>query len=101
MKKIYKFTLAVQDIQLIPLPEKHKILCAQVQGNKICLWAEVEVAKMGKPDDVHDKTPIIAKPIYMFGTGSGPYFYRGDSIEDNMRYISTVQLNGYVWHIYE
>lgn len=41
MKVIYKYQLQLCVIQSIQIPEEAKILCVQMQGGVICLWAEV------------------------------------------------------------
>lgn len=86
MNMIYKYELQIDDMQVIEMPKGSEILTAQVQNNKVCLWAMV--------DPVTSKTE--GRKIRMIGTGN--------PVEDsNLKYISTVQMvNGLVvWHIFE
>lgn len=43
MKKvIWKYELAVTDLQTISMPPGAEILCVQTQNNKPCIWAMVQ-----------------------------------------------------------
>ena len=81
MKKIYKYTLDRSVRCVLDMPMDSRVLCVQMQGGEICLWAEVD--------------PAFAKfeRVYcVIGTG------RECPVGN---YIGTVQENGFVWHIYE
>ncbi|MFA6060806.1 MAG: hypothetical protein WC756_21595 [Taibaiella sp.] len=85
MKKIFKYKLDVVQNQSISIPKNAKILCAQVQGINLNIWAIVN------DDDVKEE-----RKISIYGTGH-------DMTENPGHYISTVQLNNgaYVFHIFE
>lgn len=83
MDTIYKYPLQITDVQRVLMPSGAKILCAQVQGDQVCLWAEVDTEKETEP-----------RIIMIVGTGD-PWR------SDYYTYIGTVQLQGYVWHVYE
>lgn len=89
MKTIYKYELEIKDEQSIELPIEHKILTVQTQNGKIVLWAVV--------DTFYEEN--TKRNFKIFGTGN-----RADELElflgGDMEYISTVQLNGFVWHIF-
>jgi hypothetical protein len=42
MKKVFKFMLLVQDMQVLTLPKDAQILTVHVQQGDICLWALVD-----------------------------------------------------------
>ena len=73
-------------MQILDLPKEAKILTAQIQVDKLCLWALVD------PEE-----KIESRVIQIFGTGH--------DVEPNanLRYISTVQLVGgqLIYHIFE
>lgn len=89
MKKIFKYELKVTDTQVLELPYEHRILTVQNQNGNLCLWAVVD------PED----TDTANRTIRIFGTGNDAsdleYYFGGD-----MEYISTVQMNSLVWHIF-
>lgn len=80
---ILKYPLKVTDYQLLEELQVTKILCAQVQDGTICFWAEVD----SDIDSVNIEVIIV-------GTGQPM------SEMVNYKYLDTVQLNGFVWHIY-
>lgn len=81
--KIYKYPLQLVGRQVIKISEGHHILAAQLQGENICLWAEVCTDQ-----------PLVEVPIFIVGTGQEVPF-------DACGYLATVQKDGFVWHIYE
>lgn len=85
MKTIYKYPLKIQDTNHLSLPCGFKILTAQaqVQDGAIHLWAEVDTEEKAN-DHI---------TINIFGTGNPIFTNTGT-------YINTVQLNGFVWHIF-
>lgn len=85
MKQIYKYNLEYSDADgaHMNIHGSHKILTAQEQNGILCIWAEVDT-----------DTPIIKKPMYIIGTGTG-------FISEATRYVATVQQDRLVWHIYE
>lgn len=85
MNTIWKFPLAITDIQNVMLPEGAVILSAQSQRDNLCLWALVS------PD-----APKQRREIEILGTGN--------PVPDvKRRYISTTQMLGgdLVWHVFE
>jgi hypothetical protein len=81
--KIFKYPLAIVHEQTIEMPKHSKILCVQMQGGVLCLWAAVN------PDALMEK-----RIISIVGTGN-PTSVNLDG------YIGTVQQGYYVWHIFE
>lgn len=83
MRTIYKTQLKLIDIQTVELPCFAKFLSVQLQNNVICLWSEV----------MTDLQPYQYK-IFIIGTGY-------PVPEDAVKYIGTVQQDGFVWHVYQ
>lgn len=80
--KIYKYKLELKDFQQIPLSYTHKILDVQIQDGSICLWAAI------KPGWATSHFPV-----HIIGTGQ-------ELPDRNLQYCGTVQLDGFVWHIF-
>lgn len=87
MNSIYKFPIQITEQQKVRMPSKAKIICAQFQGETLCLWAEVELDRL-----------LENRVIEIFGTGN-PL----DEDFSRRLYIGTVHdvRGGLVWHIYE
>lgn len=85
MKSIFKYPIQVTDFQKVAMHQGAKILCAQMQRDQLCLWAEVD------PDQ-----PLEARMIEIYGTGHS-------MTSAPIQYIGTVQTTGgaLVWHLYE
>lgn len=85
MITVYKYEL-VHNKQVIEMPNKAKILCVQVQNEKVCLWAIV------------DTTKELRQRHIVTGITGGDY-----SALNDLRYIGTYQLgNGsFVGHVFE
>ena len=83
---IYKYPITITDLQIVLLPLNSTILTIQMQGNTLCLWAEVE----------ETNTDTEERIIELIGTG-----HKMSNILRN--YIGTVQQfgGGLIWHIYE
>ena len=81
MKRIYKYSLKLQEIQSINAPVT-KVLCVQMQHGELVLWAEVDTDKASKE--------LL---VVIVGTGH-------EIPENAGQYLSTVQDGSYVWHIY-
>jgi hypothetical protein len=79
---IYKYELALTEKQVIQMPDCAEILSVQIQNGGIFLWALVN-------PNYKNKDVLIA----IYGTGNPIY-------RTNETYISTCQLNGFVWHIF-
>lgn len=83
---IWKFALEHTDQQFVQLPRGAKILSAQVQRERICLWALCD-----------PEGETAARDIRMFGTGHSVPDW------DSLTFIDTVQLMGgnLVLHVFE
>lgn len=84
MTTIYKYPILITDWQQVEMPSNATILCVQLQGDVLCLWARVDP----------ERTPT-QRTIYIYGTGRA---CRSGGI-----YIGTVQqFDGtLVWHVFE
>lgn len=82
-KTIYKYIIQFGDLVAIELPLNSEILTIQFQGLQLCLWALINKQEKEKE--------IIHLRIY--GTGH-------DVSNSYGKYITTVQNNGHVWHIF-
>ena len=86
MMKIFKYPLAITEIQIVELPVGSRILTFQLQNNQLFMWAIVDPSISTYPYKVH-----------IFGTG--------EEVPDmnKLVYIATVQQDigvNYVWHIF-
>jgi hypothetical protein len=86
MKIIYKYPLALTGEQVLELPQAARILDIQMQGFELCAWAEIDKSM-----------PSKERKIVLIGTGN-PINYKPPQ---HLMYISTVQIDGMVWHFYE
>lgn len=86
MRVIYKYTLSLIDRQNIEMPTGYEILSIGVQGSNLVLWAMVD------PEMKETKVPIEIN-----GTGNGFVEFEGEE----KKYIGTVQLEFFVWHVFE
>lgn len=84
--RIWKWTLAVTDLQVIEMPMNAKLLSVQIQGELPQLWALVK----------EDQTLRQARRIAIYGTGN-------PIPDDPGEYISTFQMHGgaLVFHAFE
>jgi len=71
-------------VQTIHVPYGARPLASQIQRQRIVVWYE------GDANEERDQSIVI----HAVGTGTD------DMPPENARYIDTVQLHGYVWHIY-
>lgn len=81
---IWKYVLRVIDSQLVAMPEGAQILSAHVQNGELCIWALVNPGAVKKP-----------RTIEINGTG-----HRLSS-KVNRRFIGTVLVHQFVWHVFE
>ena len=84
MRKIYKYTLEIKQEQTICFDGSPEILTAQMQDGHIVLWATVYLGERTAPEK---------RRILIFGTGQ-------EIPNRVITYISTVQSEGLVWHIF-
>lgn len=80
---IWKYPFDIDDEVSIKIPGEHKILSIQAQAGALTAWAMVD-----------PQSPKMDKTLYVYGTGH-PVNPEGKT------FISTVQLSGLVWHIFE
>lgn len=84
-KRIFKYTLTIEDLQTVEMPEGAEILSVQNQGGDVCIWA------LCAPN-----APKEARTFHIFGTGN--------PVCDNPgRFVGTVQIldGALVWHVFE
>ncbi len=85
MKKIWKYMLILSDHPFISMPKGAIVLSVDVQDGHIQIWALVD-----------PEAPKEPRGFRMAGTGH--------PVEDaiaSMRFIGTVQMGEFVWHIFE
>lgn len=87
MKRIYKYTLDIDDEQNISMPYHAEILTVQNQHGSLCLWAIVDDEEQG----------IEERRFAIYGTGNPAQLATIDG------YIGTAQqMNGtLIWHVFE
>lgn len=88
MKTIYKYPLAITDMQTILMPKGAKVLTAQLQKGELMLWAMV---------DTDPILPKDARLFFIYGTGHPV------ADTDTQRYLTTFQLSdgALVFHLFE
>lgn len=85
MNKIYKYPLELLRLQDIRA-EIEQCLSVQIQDGQLYLWAIVD-----------ENACVGRSKIMIIGTGDD--VPRGDELSTT-HYISTVQINGFVWHFF-
>ena len=80
--KIYKYPLQLAEVQTVDMPKGAKILCAGAQNGSIVIWAMV-----------NPTFPLGGRTIRIVGTGW--------ETKAGIKYISSVQIDTFVWHIFE
>lgn len=82
---VWKFELKLTDEQTIVVTEDARILSAQMQFDKLCVWVRL-----------NPQTPQQQRRIFVHGTGHDVSHYAG-------RHLGTVQIgNGtLVFHVFE
>ncbi len=82
---IWKYQLAITDIQQVLMPDGAQLLCAQMQNGSLCLWAFVD-----------PEAEKRVRTIEVIGTG-----HQNDDVP--RKYISTVLMcaDTLVWHVFE
>lgn len=86
MKTIWKYSLVVEDDQVIKMPKWAKPLCVQVQDNEPKMWVEV---------DTEQTTHLESRRFATRGTGH--------PLPDYETYLGTYQLLGgdLIFHVFE
>ena len=88
MKTIYKYTLSLEEITVIELPEGAVILTIQLQMNKPVMWAEVDT-----------NAPKVRRSFRTVATGEN----LDDPLQVARTYVGTYQLEegSLVLHVFE
>lgn len=82
--QIFKYELPlVVDVIPVAMPKDARVIAVQNQRGAVTLWAEVEA-----------EAPPVNRVFRIIGTGHS--FDR-----TGLRYVGTVQVNAFVWHVYE
>lgn len=98
MQTIWKYEVGLNQAQLISMPAGAKIRYLGVQDRRITLWAEViSDQKMidrlfvivGTGQDIEDACNLISSQ------------HRAFRYSEARSYIGTVQIDEFVWHVYE
>lgn len=83
MKTIHKFTLTQNGSQTIEMPRGAKILHCAPQHGEVQLWALVNTDE-----------PKVTRFFWIIGTGQ-------EMPDVPLKYVGTVQITMWVWHIFE
>lgn len=86
MKTIYKYPFKISAVVEIDLPFGSRVLTIQPQGNEVFLWALVD----------SEEKQMLKSRFCVYGTGQ-PAF----ELISYLRYFTTIQVNGFVWHIFQ
>jgi hypothetical protein len=84
MNTIYKYTISRSGV--VEMPVGAKILHVGCQGSEIMLWAEVDTGNANEN-----------RLFEVFGTG----FQIPIDIGVSRKYLATVFVGSFVWHVYE
>lgn len=96
-KVIYKYPLRVVDSQLVLMPTGAKILSVQAQNGTLCMWAVVD-----EMPENQSNVSVEYRTFYIFGTGNSiPAGMPTHVVSDHKYFIGTVQMDGFVWHVFE
>jgi len=83
MKTIYKYTVTGLPLQnKIEMPKGASILSVNMQGADCCMWALVDT-----------ESETEEREFEIVNTGW--------ELDDNMSYVGTCSVQGFVWHIME
>lgn len=86
--KIFKYKLELKPEQTLELPYNHRVLSTQVQGEAICIWV------MTSSIDLLEDCGTLTRSFVIVGTGQ-------DLPIGELKFLNTVQLDGFVWHIFQ
>jgi hypothetical protein len=84
MITIYKYQFNVADSFEIEMPIHSDVLSIQLQNGKPTMWVKIDTSQ-----------EMVRRMFLAFGTG-----HPMTSLID-LRHIGTIQINGFVWHIFE
>lgn len=85
MVTIYKYQFEIKDEVVINMPAHSVVLCVGAQNNTPTMWVKVDT-----------EFPTEAREFRIYGTGH--------KLDDNnylRKYKGTIQLDGFVWHVFE
>jgi len=87
VKKIYKYELDIVDTQEIFMPIIYRTLSVDVQYEKVCIWALVNIDE-----------PLFPRTFHIYGTGNST-----PKNIDTFKFVGTAQMAGgaLVWHVFE
>lgn len=80
---IYKFPLKIVERQAIPMPRHAHVLSVASQDDQLCLWAACDQGER-----------LIDREFVIISTG-------GNLQDDLGRFIGTVTVRLFVWHVFE
>ena len=83
MKTIYKYRLAITDMQLLQVPAHAQVLTLQLQDDAPCLWLLVDTAN-----------PLSEMRVQTVATG------QRDLALDCYQYVGTYQDDLWVFHVF-
>ena len=85
MLKIWKYELELASQQVLSLPPGADILHVGEQNGKLCMWVLLDARS----------TVVTDRRIGIVGTG------QEIATDAKREHIGTVQIAGYVWHVFE
>lgn len=85
MVTIYKYQFEINDRIEIEMPEQARVLSIQIQSGKPTIWAMVNT-----------EWPLEKRTFLMYSTG-----HKMNELDLFRTHIGTIQLNAFVWHIFE
>lgn len=83
MKMIWKYSIAVEGLQTLFVPEEAKLLHVGEQQGIITLWFELDPVRITE-----------SRRFCVYGTG-------WNMPDDHGEYAGTVFIGAFVWHVYE
>jgi len=91
MRNIYKYYLPMGLKPIVQIHAEADILSIQFQEDNITIWAMVNT-----------DNSMVDRQFYILGTGHGiPEEVEYAVQHNSFKHISTVQKDGFVWHIFE
>ena len=82
MITIWKYNLALADLQAIQMPKGAEILHVEHQAGSLCLWARV-----------HTDEPQVSREIYITGTGH--------PAPPRLPHVCSFLQGAFVWHVFD
>lgn len=83
--KIFKYQIPIQETFNLELPIHSNILSFQVQNNEAFIWVMISEDKR-----------LMCRYFTLLGTGQEIEYH-----PNIMKYIGTIQLKSFVWHLFE